>query len=46
MGARGVMALPNRRKNSSLCVPDDDISVGFRPLRALLVRERIVQFGL
>ena len=25
---------------------DDDISVGFRPLRALLVGERIVQFAL
>ena len=27
-------------------VPDDDISVGFRPLRAFLVGERIVQFEL
>ena len=27
-------------------VPDDDISVGFRPFRALLVGERIVQFEL
>ena len=27
-------------------VPDDDISVEFRPLRALLVGERIVQFEL
>ena len=27
-------------------VPDDDISVGFRPLRALLVGERIVQLEL
>ena len=27
-------------------VSDDDISVGFRPLRALLVGERIVQFEI
>ena len=27
-------------------VPDDDISVGFRPLDALLVGERIVQFDI
>ena len=27
-------------------VSDDDISVGFRPLRALLVGERIIQFEI
>ena len=37
-----------RTSSSSLLsiVSDDDISVGFRPLHALLVGERIVQFDI
>ena len=38
----------NSTSSSSLLsiMSDDDISVGFRPLRALLVGERIVQFEM
>ena len=45
----GMSASSSSSSSSSslLCIiSDDDISVGFRPLRALLVDERTVQFDI